>query len=399
MGIYEDLGVRPIVNAVGPATRLGGLPLSSAVLAAMADAVAANVRIDELQEAAGAEIARLLGVPAGYVTNGAAAALTLAIATCVVGADPGGIEQLPRAAAGKRVIVQMAHRDPYDHAITAVGVSLTEIGYPTSTYPHELERELDASVAAVFWRPGRAGELLPLRVVAELSHAAGVPVVVDAAMDVPPISRLQQMFADGADFVAVSGGKGLRGPSTSGLLCGRPDLVAAVGLHHQDMDIRAQTWQPSEVTGAQPLRGRHGLGRAMKVGREQVAGLLVAIREFVADPDAWHAHYDTELTACAAALAESSSVVVVRDYNHHLDVPVLDVDFSNATLDADQVVRRLDTGTPRIHVGEDSAWRGVVTINPQGLNAGEGAVVGARIAGILAEAGGVCPTGSGNGAT
>ena len=284
------------MNAVGPATRLGGLPLSGAVTAAMIDAVTDNVRMDELEEAAGGELARLLDVPAVYVTSGAAAALTLGVAVCVAGADPAAVEALPRLGAPRRVVVQHAHRDPYDHAVTAVGVALTEIGFPGSTYSDELTRELDESVAAVLWRPARAGELLGLRQVADLSHAAGVPVVVDAAMDVPPVSRLHEFFADGADLVAVSGGKGFRGPHTSGLLCGRADLIAAVGLHHQDMDIRALTYQPSEVTGAQPLRGRHGLGRGMKVGREQIVGLLVAVREYVEDPDRWTAHYGRSLT-------------------------------------------------------------------------------------------------------
>lgn len=386
MGTFEDLGVRPIVNAVGPATRLGGLPLSPAVLAAMAEAVTVNVRMDELEEAAGVEIARLLGVPAAYVTSGAAAALTVATAACAVGSDPAGIDALPHAPAGKRVVVQRAHRDPYDHAITAVGVSLTEIGFPTSTYPNELVRELDDSVVAVLWRPRQTGGLLPLSLVAELSHAAGIPVIVDAAMDVPPVSRLQQMFSDGADLVAVSGGKGFRGPHTAGLLCGRDDLIASVGLHHQDMDIRAQTWLPSEVTGASPLRGRHGLARGMKVGREQILGLLVAIREFVAAPDAWAAHYDEELDACAAMLGDLPRVGVSREYHHHLDVPVLEIDLSGIALDTDEVVRRLGAGIPRVHVDEENAWRGILTVNPQGLATGEGALVGQRIREILSGA-------------
>lgn len=388
MGIYEELGLRVIVNAVGPATRLGGLPLSPAVLTAMADAVANNVRMDELEESAGQEIAQLLDVPAAYVTSGASAALTLAAAVCVAGDRPGLIEDLPGAAAGRRVIVQRAHRDPYDHAITAVGASLTEIGYPGSTLPDELARELDESVAAVLWRPGVAGELLPLRTVADLSHAAGVPVIVDAAMDVPPVARLHQLLADGSDLIAISGGKGFRGPHTSGLLCGRHDLVSTIALHQQDMDIRAQTWQPSEVTGVTPLRGRHGLGRGMKVGREQIAGLLTAVREFIAAPDAWHAHYAAELAACAGELGACPTLVVGKGYNHHLDVPVLSVDFGKAVLSANEVVRRLDTGEPRIHIGEEDAWRHVLTVNPMGLRTGDGARAGRRIVELLVAAAG-----------
>ncbi len=383
MGIYEQLGLRTIVNAVGPATRLGGLPLSDGVLAAMADAVRSNVRMDEFEESAGREIAQLLGVPAAYVTSGASAALTLAAAVCVAGNEPRRLEDLPASARGRRVVVQRAHRDPYDHAITAVGVQLTEIGFPTSTYPDELARELDDSAVAVLWRPGVAGELLPLATVARMAHERGVPVIVDAAMSVPPLARLHRMITDGADLIAISGGKGLRGPHTAGLLCGRPDLVDAVSLHQQDMDIRELTWQPSEVTGASPLRGRHGLGRGMKVGREQIAGLLTALREFVAEPDRWRAHYATELAACAAELSACPDLVVREDYNDHLDVPVLTVDFASAGLDANEVVRGLDTGEPRIHIGEDGAWRNELTVNPMGLHAGEGATVGRRIVGVL----------------
>ncbi len=387
VGIYQELQLRPIVNALGPATRLGGLPLSPTVLAAMAEAVTTNVRMDELQEAAGRELARLLDVPAVYVTNGAAAGLTLGVAACVAGSDPAALEALPRIVGERRrVIVQHAHRDPYDHAVTAVGVALTEIGYPGSTHPDELRRELDGSVAAVLWRPGRPGELLSLRAVADLSHAAGVPVVVDAAMDVPPVSRLHRLFGDGADLVAVSGGKGLRGPHTSGLLCGRPDLIAAVGLHHQDMDIRAATYQPSEVTGLAPLRGRHGLGRGMKVGREQVAGLLAAVREHLAEPIVWRDHYLAELDACADELSDCGSVSFTAGYNEHLDVPILDIDLSRASIDADEMARRLDVGHPRIHIGEDAAWRGLLTVNPMGLHPGEGAQVGRRVVQILRDA-------------
>jgi L-seryl-tRNA(Ser) seleniumtransferase len=386
VGIYHDLGLRSIVNAVGPATRLGGLPLSATVLAAMSEAVAANVRMDELEEAAGAELARLLGVPAVYVTSGASAALTLAVATCVAGSRPGAIEALPFSAAGRRVIVQRAHRDPYDHAITAVGVTLTEIGYPGSTYPDELARELDDSVAAVLWRPGREGELLPLRTVAELAGSAGVPVVVDAAMDAPPVDRLQQLVSDGADLIAISGGKAFRGPHTAGLLCGNADLVATVALHHQDMDIRAQTWQPSEVTGAQPLRGRHGLGRGMKVGREQIAGMLAAVREFVAEPTRWDTRYASELADCSAELSQCPTLAVSHSRNDHLNVPVLEIGLPGGPLEADRIVRLLDTGEPRIHVDEGAAWRGVLTINPMGLHPGEGTIVGQRIAEIIMSA-------------
>lgn len=381
--ISRRLGLRPIVNAVGPATRLGGLPLSDTVLAAMADAVSANVRMDELEEAGGSAIARLLGVPAVYVTSGASAALTLAAAVCAVGADTSAIDRLPSGGRRRRAVIQHAHRDPYDHAISAVGLELVEIGFPGSTRPQELAGVLDDSVALVLWRPGRSGDLLDLATVAATAHEHGVLVVVDAAMDVPPVSRLHRMVDDGADLIAVSGGKAFRGPQNAGILCGRPELISSVALHHQDMDIREATWQPSDITGLTLVRGRHGIGRGMKVGREQIAGLLTAIEEFVALPEGWNDHYTAELAACAAALSGCEDVVTTSAHNEHLDVPVLQVDLSATGITADAVVRDLDAGTPRIHVDEEVAWRNTLIVNPMALREGEGAIVGARLAEIV----------------
>lgn len=159
--LYDELGLRPVVNGLGPVTRLGGLPMSDGVIAAMRAAVATNVRMDELQEAAGIELARLLGTPAAHVTSGAYAGLTLAAAVCAVGSDSRGVDELPRTATRSRAVIQMAHRDPYDHAITSVGLELTEVGYPTSTRAHELARELDGTVAAVVHRMWVTGDVLP----------------------------------------------------------------------------------------------------------------------------------------------------------------------------------------------------------------------------------------------
>jgi L-seryl-tRNA(Ser) seleniumtransferase len=385
MDFATVLGLRPIVNAVGPATRLGGLPLSDGVLEAMRTASERNVRMDELQEAAGARLAQLLGVPAVYVTSGASAGLTLATAVCTAGDDLAQADALPRILGPRRrVLVQRGHRDPYDHALTAAGAELTEIGFAGSTRASELEGELDGTVAAVLWRPAPTRDLLALGTVAGLAHMVGVPVIVDAAMDVPPVSRLQDLFVAGADLVVVSGGKGFRGPHTSGLLCGRPELVRAVPVHHLDMDIREQTWVPSEVTGASPRWGRHGIGRGMKVGREQIVGLLAAVEEYVANPLRHDASYEAELTAIEAGLAGDSRLAVSRAHNERLWVPELCIDVSGAGVLGDAVVRALEGGEPRIHVGEDEAWRGVLVVNPMGLREGEGALIAARVLEICA---------------
>lgn len=380
---YGELGLRTVVNGLGPVTRLGGLAMSATVIDAMRWAVAANVRMDELQEAAGRELARQLDVPAAHVTSGAYAGLTLAAAVCAVGGDSRGVDDLPLVGARSRVIVQMAHRDPYDHAITSVGLRVTEIGYPYSTRPHELSRELDDTVAAVLYRVGYDGDLLPLATVAALSHEAGIPVIVDAADFVPPIARLRQIQDDGADLIAISGGKAFRGPQASGILCGRPDLIRSVALHHLDMDLRDATWAASEVTGYRPTGGREGIGRGMKVGREQIVGLVAAVREYLGDPGRWAQHYEDELAACERVLAGNGGVRVSRGYNSHSDVPTLVLDFSPGPVDADEMARRLDRGTPRIHLSEAEAWRNRLIVNPMALALGEGAQIGEGVLTVI----------------
>lgn len=380
---YDELGLRPVVNGLGPVTRLGGLPMSDTVLEAMCAAVATNVRIDELQEAVGLELARLLGTPAAHVTSGAYAGLVLAAAVCAVGGDSRGVDELPLTGKRSRVIIQMAHRDPYDHAITSVGLRLTEIGYPYSTRRHELARELDDTVAAVLHRIGGNGDVLPLRVVAELAHSAGVPVIVDAADYVPPLERLHQLHDDGADLIAISGGKAFRGPQASGILCGRADLVRHVALHHLDMDLRDETWSASEVTGYWPTGGREGIGRGMKVGREQIVGLLTAVREYVGDPVRWDRHYADELAACERALTACDRLRVTRRHNETMDVPTLVIDFAGAPVDADEASRQLDRGTPRIHLSEAEAWRNRLILNPMALAIGDGERIGERVAEVV----------------
>jgi L-seryl-tRNA(Ser) seleniumtransferase len=244
-------------------------------------------------------------------------------------------------------------------------------------------RELDSTVAAVLWRPEKAGDMLPLALVVQLCREVAVPVIVDAAMYVPPLDRLHAILAAGADLVAISGGKGFRGPHTSGLLCGRSDLVRAAALHHLDMDVRDQTWSPSEVSGLSAPRGRHGIARGMKVGREQVVGLAEAVAEYTADPGGHETRYDDELSSLEDALRSAPGLRAHRRRNHHLDVPETVIELADTGCRADAVIRALDAGKPRIHVGEDEAWQDVITINPMGLHRGEGRQIGARVVAIV----------------
>ena len=378
MSIYDDLGIATVINGVGPATRLGGLPMAPEVWEAMQEATATSVHLADLQRGAGAELARLLGAPSAYVTSGAFAALTLAAAVCMTSADPAAIDRLPRTKGiPNRFLVQRAQRDPYDRAIEIAGGRLHEVGYPGTTHPGELEAGLDQPTAGVLYRPGYHGNLLDLRDVCEIAHRRSVSVIVDAALVVPPVTRLHDLLDAGADLIAVSGGKGFRGPQASGLLLGRADLISDVELHQQDMDERASTWH--RAPGSPP---RHGIGRGMKTGREQIVGLLAAVRRYVLDPGADDATGVAELDTAANLLAEDPRIALERTTDFHLGVPIVEVTFTEHA-DLDELVRGLLQLPVPVHLGQARADVGILVINPMALQPGHGQALATSILTVL----------------
>jgi len=390
MGVYEHLGVRTIINASGTLTRVGGSRMAPEVLAAMAEAAASFVHLDELQERAGEVVARVTGAEAGYVTTGASAGLTLGIAACVAGMDVAKMDRLPDVTGMKNeVVVQRGHRNSYDHAIRAVGVTFVEagyLGYPGAggTMPWQIDEVITERTAAVacpiFDTPGT----LSLPEVAELAHARSVPVIVDAAAELPPRSNLRRFIAEGADLVTFSGGKAIGGPQSSGILAGRADLIASVALQHQDMDVRGVTWNRRSLIGSGVLGGvpHQGLGRSLKVGREEVIGLLTALERYVAGSDDEDALVWTKrLDIVAAVLGDVDGVVVTRQCRPGKPIPVLllDLDEGRLGLTAYDVVNDLLEGSPPIAITESHAELGRLSVNAMGLTDGEAEIVGRRL--------------------
>ena len=229
-GVYQRFGVRTIINASGPATRLSGSIMAPEVAEAMAEAGRSCVDIAELQAAASNVIARHTGAEAGYVTSGAAAGLLLGTAACVTGLDPTRMNRLPDTTGMKRrVVMARSHRNFYDHAVRSVGIELVEIGIADrysgagvrDAEPWEYAAAIDDDTAAVVY-VAYAHTQPELSAVVEVAHAASVPVIVDAAGQLPPASNLQRFLSEGADLVAFSGGKAIAGPQSSGILAGRP---------------------------------------------------------------------------------------------------------------------------------------------------------------------------------
>ena len=256
--VYARLGVRPLINAAGTYTVLSSCLIPAEVRAAMEEAGQIHVSIPELHEAAGKRIAQLVGVEAALVTSGAAGSLLLGTAACVAGKDPERIKNVPDLQGMKdQVVIQKAHRFGYDHAVRAVGVKLVEV-----EGSEQMKNALGSRTAMMLFLNSSdpKGSVKRAEFV-EIARKAGVPSMIDAAADVPPASRLGEYNRMGFDLVCFSGGKGLQGPQCSGLLLGRKDLIEAAYLNgspHAD-----------------------SIGRAAKVGKEEIIGLLTALELYL----------------------------------------------------------------------------------------------------------------------
>lgn len=366
MGVYEELRVKRLINAWGPMTVVGGSRMRPEVVAAMAEAAPAFVSLPELQATVGRRIAELIGVEGCLVTGGCAAGLAIATAACVAGTDRAGIFSLPDTTGLKsEVVMARCHRNTYDAAIRQVGVGLVEIGNARGFQDWELERAIGPKTAAVAYVYARWTFDLPLSLArtVEIAHARGVPVIVDAAAEVPPFRNLRGLSATGADLVAISGGKGIMGPQNTGLVLGRPELIAACAAN------------------ASP---NHSLGRSMKVSKEELVGIWKAVELFVAqDHDAVERRWRAQVEAVVRAFAGAPGVRAVQDeapYSEGIPVARLIVDPAVAGTTAAEVAAALTEGDPGVNVNQQKDW---LSVNPQFLEPSEVQVVIERLRAAL----------------
>jgi L-seryl-tRNA(Ser) seleniumtransferase len=325
--VYTRLGVRPFINTTATLTINGGSRMLPEVIAAIEQASQFHVNLDELMERASARLAELLQVPWGLVTAGTAAALTHATAACIAGADPEKMQQLPDLRGLKnQVIMPRESRNIYDHATRTLGVEIVEVNSAA-----ELESALGPRTAMVqILGDHFGGARFGLAEVAPIARKAGVPILVDAAADYLIVPN--PYLALGADLVAYSGGKILRGPQTAGLLLGRKDLVRAA-------------WANSAP--------HHAFGRAMKVSKEEIAGMVVAVEMFLQkrnlqaefkEWDSWYAHISSRISGVPGVKTQ------VRGPQRGGPFPTLTVswDPGQVGLTAGEVGRMLSEGEPRI---------------------------------------------------
>ena len=391
--IYAALGVKRRINAAGTLTRLGGALMAPEVLAAMAAAARASVDIAELQAAASRSIARHTGAEAGMITTGAAAALTLGAAAAMTRWDVAKMAALPHAENfAHEIIIPRTHRTGYAHAFAAAGGRLIDIGHNdrgTGAGVRGLEAwEIEAAItpktaAFAFAANGESVKELPL--VVAVCRPRGIPVIVDAAAQLPPKSNLRRFLELGADLVAFSGGKAIGGPQASGILAGRRDLVGAALVQQIDMDVATETWSPPDLIDRSKLTGvpHHGLGRGFKAGKEEIVGLLTALERFVAaDDSADNAELERRLQAIARALEGTrgaSTRVVPASVTGRVPVIELGIDPAVAGCTAIELSGRLQKGDPPVHLSERYTSRGVLTIDPQVLQSEDDAALAAAV--------------------
>lgn len=378
MSIFAQWGVEPIINVSGSVTRLGGAPMPREVLDAFCAAAADAIPLDELQGAASRVIAEATGAEAGIVTSGAAAGLMLGAAAIMAGYDLGRMEKLPHTEDfPHQFVVAREHRNGYDHAVRAAGARFVEVGFQEIVAGAGVRRAEAWEYEAAFG-PKTAGVLYvydvnaapPLAEVVKRAHVCSLPVLVDAAGELPPRSNLRSISAAGADLVVYSGGKAIRGPQATGILCGRRDLIGSALLQMLDMDDHFDLWDPpAHLIDKSKLAGmpRHGIGRALKVSKEQIAALLTAMKLFTSGV------YDRELANMSRWLqqiANGLAKVPVRCQLLPSDgqsYPLLEITLAGGQ-SAFAVCRALRHGKPSVQVGHLKLQHGTLVINPLHLN-------------------------------
>jgi len=376
--IATELRGRRVINARGYSTKVGGSILSREVTNAMTEAAGFFVRIEDLQRAAGAVIAELTGAEAGYVSSGASAGLTMAAAAVLARLDPHRMNRLPDTAdIPNEIVLLRRHRNDYDHALRLAGAKLVEVGFHDWTFAYEMDQAIGPKTAGVFYLGHDISANLSIAEVIQIAHAKSVPVIVDASMALPPPSNLRRYFQLGADLVSFSGGKHIQGPQASGIIAGRADLITSLALQHQDMDVYPDTWPSRDLIGKGIVIGppHHGVGRGFKVGKEEICGLVAALKAYVArDFDEERARCGRFADTLMSGLDGLAGIIASRIDTTFEGRPgpyvelVLD---NTAALSATELVNLLQAEDPMVCTWEGRAFQGVVALYPEALADGE----------------------------
>lgn len=346
----------------------------------MTDASRDCVDMATLQGRASEIIAEITGAEAGVVTSGAAAGLLLGSAACLTGLDPARMNRLPDTSGmPNEIVVARSQRNQYDHAIRASGALLVEVGLPDrvagpgvrDAEAWEYAAAISERTAALFYLANPASRPA-LRDVARVAETAKLPLIVDAASQLPPRENLRRFLDEGASLVVFSGGKVIGGPQASGLLCGKKDLVAAAALQMLDMDIPFDHWNPpAGLIDKDRIPGlpHHGIGRGCKAGKEEIVGLLTALRIFVS-PEFDQRILELRRMAvdlCGRLAGLENAKVELEEDGYRPGVAGVRIAFDGGADVAARVTLRLLGGDPPVHVDSAREDIGVLRLSPIGL--------------------------------
>jgi uncharacterized pyridoxal phosphate-dependent enzyme len=364
---FRDLGVRPFINASGTYTAMTASLMPPEVMDAIAYASKHYVMLEELQIKVGERIASLVHAEAALVTSGAASALTLGTAAVLTGTDQQKMVALPDLTAvpgfKSEVIIQKSHRFGYDHAVRNCGVRLVEV-----ETREDLERAVNPKTAMMlFYNNNNKEGRIQDEEFAQLGKKHGIPTFNDAAADVPPVENLWKYTKMGFDLVTFSGGKGIRGPQSAGLLLGRKDLIAAARLNA-------------------PPNG-NTIGRGMKVNKEEIVGMLAALelylkRDHAREQQDFERRAETIRSSVAAVSGVKAEVFTPEVANH---VPHLRItwDETGKGLTSAAVVAAMRDGEPSIAIRSEGP---ALVIGVWMMRPGEDKIVAKRLRQVLESA-------------
>lgn len=335
--VYTRLGVRPLINARGTWTYLSGSLELPGVRQAVEAASRQFVDLFELQRAAGKRLAELSGAESGMVTSGSAGAMALATAGCIAGTDPKNVWQLPDTTGLKHEVVMLGGRSAFDSAIRLAGGQLV-----LAHGGDNLQSAITPQTAMVYttWRDDRLPNAL------KITRAAGVPLLLDDAAGIPPFENFRRYAKIGVDLYCFSGGKGLGGPQCSGVLLGRKDLIDAAMANNN------------------PWEG--AVCRPMKVGKEEIIGILAAIdywsqADLAALNKEWQSRVERIQKLVQTVPGVTTSITIPQEENSY---PTLTVkwDVQRFGLTVDQCAQQLREGEPRIEVLTNNNPSGVPAV-------------------------------------
>jgi len=357
--IYNKLNITPMINAAGTYTMVGGSRMSEQTLKDMTDAARAHVDIKELQEKVNQRLAEITKNEAASVCNGAAAGLYLAAATCVAKKSGRPFNTLSLPEIGEyEILMFAAHRNPYDWSIRQLGVKLKEIGYPNTMHvatSDDLRNAINENTAGIFFMfSNRGGWIaeggLDFEATLKVAAEKDIPVIVDAAAQVPPVENLWKLTQMGATAVLFSGGKDLRGPQSSGLIVGKKDFLKSF----------------TEINFF-----NYGIGRMLKTGREEIVGLLSAVEQYVTmDHTERNAWVESQIEKLIHFSKNSDIFNIKRTFPNEAGQPMAraEILLKTSDLTLEEITIALRNGTPSIFTFVD---RGHLFINPMTLFEGE----------------------------